>query len=461
MNLYLFDEQAAALERELTSIMANRRPSWPLLKKACYSDLPLIEQIKKSGIVMDNVIVNWVIELQGSAIDLENCASTFERGTDIRVERVRSNDLRTRYYLHSSEFNGVLDTQIHAVSATIIARMNEAITSGRPVMMLGPPITVREDGSLVPMTVVTATSALSTEHLAHIATTSSASIEIVVPLFVPPTFNNQRKIPLPKLLYHYTTQNGLLGIITTGELWATKIDYLNDLTEFHIAPELAVERLRLIETNPLDERQKEAAIALSRAIGLIEVPALCTICFCSNGDLLSQWRGYSGGSYGFSIGFDLTILRSVGSRCGFDLQRCIYKKAVQSQIIKELCENYLSDEILNSYELSDIVRDFARALRMFGAFFKHPAFSEEEEWRLVSIPPIRNDQLLFREGKSLITPYGTMTIGQGAISHVYVGPCPHMELSMSSVRTLLSKHRAFSPSGIGRVDPSLIPFRHW
>jgi hypothetical protein len=36
----------------------------------------------------------------------------------------------------------------------------------------------------------------------------------------------------PGILYHYTTQTGLLGIITSGEIWASHTQYLNDVREF-------------------------------------------------------------------------------------------------------------------------------------------------------------------------------------------------------------------------------------
>ncbi len=37
---------------------------------------------------------------------------------------------------------------------------------------------------------------------------------------------------LPRYLYHYTSQKGLLGILDTGKLWMTDILYLNDSSEF-------------------------------------------------------------------------------------------------------------------------------------------------------------------------------------------------------------------------------------
>jgi hypothetical protein len=42
------------------------------------------------------------------------------------------------------------------------------------------------------------------------------------------TFEKLQKREPPKVLYHYTDQTGLLGIITSGELHATKVQYIND-----------------------------------------------------------------------------------------------------------------------------------------------------------------------------------------------------------------------------------------
>lgn len=41
----------------------------------------------------------------------------------------------------------------------------------------------------------------------------------------------------PAILYRYTTQRGLLGIISSKEIWATHTQYLNDAREFrHAGP---------------------------------------------------------------------------------------------------------------------------------------------------------------------------------------------------------------------------------
>jgi hypothetical protein len=56
-------------------------------------------------------------------------------------------------------------------------------------------------------------------------------------------FNNSQKKISPQSLYHYTDQGGLLGIIENKELWATKVQYMNDATEFGRAVDLAKVRM--------------------------------------------------------------------------------------------------------------------------------------------------------------------------------------------------------------------------
>src|SRR5579859_5166405 len=56
----------------------------------------------------------------------------------------------------------------------------------------------------------------------------------------------------PRTLYHYTTQSGLLGIIQSGEIWATHTQYLNDQKEYRHATELVASIIaqRLQDADP-------------------------------------------------------------------------------------------------------------------------------------------------------------------------------------------------------------------
>ena len=45
-------------------------------------------------------------------------------------------------------------------------------------------------------------------------------------------------------LYHYTTIDALINIVSGKELWITKWDYLNDIDELKVALEICLEVLK-------------------------------------------------------------------------------------------------------------------------------------------------------------------------------------------------------------------------
>ena len=104
--------------------------------------------------------------------------------------------------------------------------------------------------------------------------------------------------PYPNYLYHYTTATGLQGILQSKVLWATQFDFLNDPTEFLYARDFVKSHLRC--------RGDKIANALGDVDDLGNTAATYphyVTSFCENGDLLSQWRGYSKFNDGYSIGF--------------------------------------------------------------------------------------------------------------------------------------------------------------
>jgi hypothetical protein len=160
-------------------------------------------------------------------------------------------------------------------------------------------------------------------------------------------FNNHLDAPLPAFLYHYTNGDGLLGIVQTSTLWATHIAYLNDSTEFRGASDMLKEKLKqefdfndtLVDINTLSHR-KQVALWLSQVTERLHSAGLYVVCFCANGDLLSQWRGYAG-SYGYSVGVRTETLATFTKSAGFVLGKCIYEKGVQKAIVDEICNHCL------------------------------------------------------------------------------------------------------------------------
>jgi hypothetical protein len=199
------------------------------------------------------------------------------------------------------------------------------------------------------------------------------------------TFTNFQNESPPDSLYHYTDQAGLLGIIKTVELWATKVQYMNDSTEFGRAIDLATVRLRARAQNKTAQGDVEVLNAIIDNLGDISHVNICSMSFCRNPDLLSQWRGYSGSGGGYAIGFCSEALIKIADMNGCRLGRCIYDETTQITIIDELIEQIIVRSVSyknahpHALELSSR-KIFENSLIGFGAFFKDSSFAEEDEW---------------------------------------------------------------------------------
>jgi hypothetical protein len=187
--------------------------------------------------------------------------------------------------------------------------------------------------------------------------------------------------------------------------------------------------------------------------------------FSENGDLLSQWRGYCPpNGNGFSIGFDSRLLENPRQRQDFFLDKCVYDPELQRTMIKELIDEWRKQfrsptSALSAFSVDNLTGWFAFLFVRLGLMLKHPKFSEECEWRMISQPtPIDHPQIHYREGKSTRIPYFDFKLAEKklAISQVIIGPVPDMELSTpKSVGNLLSSMKVVC----GSIKKSEIPYQ--
>jgi hypothetical protein len=282
-----------------------------------------------------------------------------------------------------------------------------------------------------------------------------------------PHFHALEQTP-PPVLYHYTDQAGLIGILATGELWATKIQYMNDGTEFEHALKLATaivdQRTEGLE-NEEDKEILKKGLSFTKSMRLSNI---CSVSFCEDPDLLSQWRGYATSGTGYSIGFRSDALSSIGEG---GPEKCVYDEADQSKIINELIDDTMNHKRVNNRKT--LLRGaFGIELTRFATFFKNATFREENEWRLTVGPKHYTDkEFSFRPGKSMLIPYYALKIAgdswKNKIDEVVVGPCPHPELSTTAVNGLLVRYSVNRDGNLGellgypRVRSSSIPYRNW
>jgi hypothetical protein len=87
----------------------------------------------------------------------------------------------------------------------------------------------------------------------------------------------------PKHVYHYTTIDGLTGILSSGKLWATDLSYVNDATEYVYADILIEDAVRTLKPTPFFNDVLKVLWQDSRTLGFDVYAA----CFCQSGNLLS------------------------------------------------------------------------------------------------------------------------------------------------------------------------------
>lgn len=267
-------------------------------------------------------------------------------------------------------------------------------------------------------------------------------------------------------LYHYTSQEGVKGIIMSKQIWATNILYLNDSSEsYHgikIIGEILNERQINASTNELPFFE-----ALSTFKGNVLPDDVFVASLTEEGDLLSQWRGYTQVNSGYSIGFDSNQLKRMALDDGpvCHLLKCVYDEDKQKRMINDVIDEGLSSwlkakgEYQESYTPVAAVKD---KLGYLAACAKHPSFSEEKEWRIVVAYP-KSQYLKFRFGKSTLIPYlelswkPVLQVESQLIHSITVGPCPDPKCSKWAINRLLQLSGIQNP----RVEESKIPYRSW
>jgi hypothetical protein len=250
----------------------------------------------------------------------------------------------------------------------------------------------------------------------------------------------------PPYLYHYTDEQGLKGILTNNAIWLTVFNRLNDYAELKYTIELITDYKIIDEStkNWFYDVLKEAHIGV--------------FSLSTNGDQLSQWRGYCPKEGGYAIGFDFQKLKSLLEKQGlaygtsnFELIRCIYNKEQQRKIISNFFKEKRSPDQIH-------LENF---IKQIGLAIKHPSFNEEKEWRIISriISPQFNDinqfkWFPFHEKNRL--PIDLNDNGQLPICEIKVGPCEEKESGIKKVKEILDEAKLSCSCKISKSD---IPFR--
>ncbi len=275
-------------------------------------------------------------------------------------------------------------------------------------------------------------------------------------------------------LYHYTSFTGLLGIVASRALWASDIRYMNDSAELrHTADLIRTEISRRIGAgHPRPDLLNQFLDWVTHRI--TNGHMLFASSFRSNGNLLSQWRGYSRLGKGVSLGFNPDYILRCAKRQSFQVGKCIYDCEHQERLISQVVDAV--EVLAKAHDLKTngekigvdpsyqgVFQLIESDLLRIAAILKHPSFREEEEWRIIS--PVVTDfvraPVLFREGTSMLVPYIQFDFldelnSPIALEHIFLGPTPNITISMNSLTMFLAKSGIQPTKGISYCQ---IPFR--
>lgn len=247
----------------------------------------------------------------------------------------------------------------------------------------------------------------------------------------------------PEIIYHYTNDEGLRGILESGQIWLSDIFNLNDPSELSHGFSHAVNILnRKAENGPPESQQFAKNFAAFHRGGMRKTAHYFVCSFSEDGDDLGQWRAYADNGRGYAIGFNAKALENafayedgqpIPNNSTFHIT---YKDTVLADIHRQIIEHMfdlislprgrnLDNATVNAYmqELSVLLS--VHALRA-SLFCKHKAYEHEKEYRFFQIhradmPPeikqrYRSYELVrYRE-------FAWKRLQAGALKQIIVGP---------------------------------------
>ncbi len=261
--------------------------------------------------------------------------------------------------------------------------------------------------------------------------------------------------------YHYTNGNGLYGIIKNHELWATNIRYMNDSSEVDYGYAVIQNVLRQRWDAARDSLEKRVLSYLlekeSHVNGFLNFDIeVYVCCFCEDGDLLSQWRGYGSNGAGYSVGFDPRQFQAVaGPELG--CFKILYEKSDQTGLIEQILKRSFATvhELIGANPEAEpaVVKALTRQLQKefigCACMMKNRKYREEREWRIVKkIHRYRDlaEQIDFRIVAGRLIPYTRIKLGsnqnqeeiKSSIREVIFGPTLQRDLTQRSLEMLLN-----------------------
>lgn len=290
--------------------------------------------------------------------------------------------------------------------------------------------------------------------------------------------NEVEATSVPPTIYHYTDDHGLRGILETGRLWFTDLFNLNDPSELNHGIKYALDALESEADKGPPEVKRFHRQFKGALTGNVETSAHYFVCcFSTTGADLGQWRAYADDGRGYAIGFNAEVLENAFASAAmprsehstfpvsYDDKRLlkIHEQLVAKTIPAILAPQgtKLSGEVISQFMQSLSVR-LASSCFMISLYFKHKAYSNEQEYRFLQIYPAdrKVPDLNFRSRPYSLVRYREfdwISVAAESVKEIIIGPAGDQNVAFNFAYDCL---REYLPAvGITSIKRSEIPYR--
>jgi hypothetical protein len=281
----------------------------------------------------------------------------------------------------------------------------------------------------------------------------------------------------PEVIYHYTNDAGLRGILETGQLWLSDIFSLNDPSEIRHGISHAVSILNSkAEDGPSEAKFFAKQFVKFLKHGVERSAHFFVLSFSADGDDLGQWRAYADNGRGYALGFDGKMLedafikRDDNPIPNDSTYHVTYDEDVLADIHRRIIDKMFhlislpQGRKMGVKTRSEYMRMLSSLLSVHAMsaslFFKHKAYKNEREFRFLQLyradvvpPDIRRRYRAYELVK--YRQFDWRAVDAGGLKQIIVGPAADFRKAGRFAEDCLA---AFNPAWVDVVR-SVIPYR--
>lgn len=270
-----------------------------------------------------------------------------------------------------------------------------------------------------------------------------------------------------KPIYHYTSPNGLLGILQKEKpiLWFSRFDSLNDTSEgTYIVDVYKNVCEKLYEKQEIDkpfyvaikdiQPDVKEVFSYKSEFNANETKGKCQefesyICsFSKTRDSLPMWNYYSKNNRyeGYNIGFSFNNTQDTGVQSSFEkgyffsLLCVIYNNEKQEEIIREEILRFYKEIEDFENEIQSIKTAVAVFLKDLSLIFKKPFFAHEKEIRAVIRLPKEEHKdfpVKYRNMNGYIVPYIEVAFEKEDVCGITIAPLHNDVLAKNNLEKMM------------------------